>query len=240
MMSGFFITSGLNKCAAEFLGTFALVFAGTGAIVINDVTGGVVSHVGVALTFGLVVMTMIYAVGDTSGAHLNPAVTLGFWTSRRLAGRWVGPYVLSQMVGALLASVTLRLMFGNRAALGATTPAGPELQSFVLEMLLTAMLMFVILHVATGPKEKGIMAGIAVGGVIAFEALFAGPISGASMNPARSLAPAMVSGHFASLWLYLIAPVMGAMLAVPCWWITRPTPLAQIVKVAELNVPQEA
>lgn len=211
----------MSKYAAETFGTFSLVFAGTGAVVIDAVTGGGVSHVGVALTFGLVVMAMIYAVGDISGAHLNPAVTFGFWLARRLPGRWVVPYILAQLAGALAASVLLRSMFSNTAYLGATLPAGSQGQSFALEAVLTALLMFVILCVSTGPKEVGVMAGIAVGGVIGLEALFAGPISGASMNPARSLAPALVSGHLHALWVYLAAPMAGAAAAVPCWRITR-------------------
>jgi aquaporin Z len=204
----------MRKLAAELLGTFALVFAGTGAIVINDVSNGTVSHVGIALTFGLIVLAMIYAVGDVSGAHLNPAVTLGFCAARRFAGRQVVPYILSQCVGAVLASLVLRLMFPVHATLGATLPAGAPVQSFVLETILTFILMFVILSVSSGPKEKGIMAGIAVGAVIALEALFAGPISGASMNPARSLAPALVAWRLESLWVYLTAPVLGAVLGV--------------------------
>ena len=200
----------MRKLAAEALGTFALVFAGTGAIVTNDVSGGTVSHVGIALTFGLVVLAMIYAVGDVSGAHLNPAVTLGFFVARRFEGRWVVPYIASQCLGALLASLTLRLMFPTSATLGATFPAGDAIQSFVLELILTLLLMFVILSVSTGSKEKGVLAGVAVGSVIALEALFAGPISGASMNPARSLAPALVSWRLDSLWVYVSAPVLGA------------------------------
>ena len=203
-----------NKLAADFLGTFALVFAGTGAIVINDVTRGAVTHVGIALTFGLVVLAMIYTVGDISGAHLNPAVTLGFWAARRFEVGQVLPYLASQCAGALLASGVLRLLFPENVTLGATLPAGTALQSFVLETILTALLMFVILNVSTGAKEKGVTAGIAVGSVIALEALFAGPICGASMNPARSLAPALVSGHLEHLWIYLAAPVLGALLAV--------------------------
>ncbi len=199
-----------RRLAAEFLGTFALVFAGTGAIVINDSSGGSITHVGVALTFGLVVMAMIYAVGDVSGAHLNPAVTLGFFAARRAEPSSVVPYVASQTAGAFSASLVLRMLFPEHATLGATIPAGAAAQSFVLEAILTAMLMFVILSVSAGPKEKGLLAGVAVGSVIAFEALFAGPVSGASMNPARSLAPAVVSGRFEGLWVYLAAPVLGA------------------------------
>jgi aquaporin NIP len=204
----------MKRFAAEFIGTFCLVFAGTGAIVVNEMTGGAVTHPGVALTFGLVVLAMIYAVGEVSGAHLNPAVTLGFWAARRLPGREVGPYLLSQCAGAFVASGLVRVLFPSGGLLGATLPAGSAAQTFLLEIVLTAILMFVILNVSTGAKEKGITAGIAVGAVIALAALFAGPISGASMNPARSLAPALVAGHPEHLWIYLGAPVVGAFLAV--------------------------
>ncbi len=202
------------KYIAEFIGTFALVFAGTGAIIINDVTGGAVTNVGVGLTFGMIVMTMIYAVGDVSGAHFNPAVTLGFFVARRFEGKLILPYVLSQLSGALVASLLLRGLFPQHATLGATAPAGPALQSLILEIILTALLMFVILNVSVGAKERGITAGIAVGSVIALEALFAGPICGASMNPARSFAPALVSQNLAYLWIYLVAPLAGALVAV--------------------------
>jgi aquaporin Z len=209
----------MKKCLAELLGTFGLVFAGTGAIVINETTSGAITHLGIALTFGLVVLAMIYTVGDISGAHLNPAVTIGFWASRRLPGRDVGPYVVSQVLGALAASALLRVLFPQNKLLGTTLPAGSELQSFVLEFVLTFFLMLTILNVSTGAKEKGITAGIAIGAVIGLEAMFAGPISGASMNPARSLAPALVSLHLEHLWLYLVAPPLGAaaaMLACRC------------------------
>lgn len=200
----------LRRLMAEALGTFALVFAGTGAVVIDEVTHGAVTHVGVALTFGLVVLAMIYTLGDVSGAHINPAVTIGFWSSRRFPGRHVLPYVVSQCVGAVVASFVLRLLFPASVALGATLPAGSVAQTFVLELILTAILMFVILGVSSGAAEKGITAGIVVGSVIALEAMFAGPICGASMNPARSLAPAVVSFNLQALWIYLFAPVIGA------------------------------
>jgi aquaporin NIP len=204
----------VKEYAAEFFGTYALVFAGTGAIVINDVTGGAVSHLGIALTFGLIVTVMIYAVGDISGAHINPAVTVGFWVAHRLPGRQVLPYVLSQCLGALAGSLTIRVLFVGHPTLGATLPSGSFLQSLVLEVVLTFLLMFVILCVSSGAREKGLMTGAAVGGVVALEALFAGPISGASMNPARSLGPALVAGYLNSLWIYFLAPVIGAWLAV--------------------------
>ncbi|WP_040550758.1 MIP/aquaporin family protein [Pedosphaera parvula] len=204
----------MRKCFAECLGTFALVFAGTGAIVINDVTNGGITHVGIALTFGLIVLSMIYAIGDISGAHLNPAVTTAFWLARRFPAQMVFPYILSQCLGGIAASVALRFLFPSHPNLGATLPAGSEMQSFVLELILTFLLMFVILNVSTGAREKGITAGIAVGAVIGLEAMFAGKICGASMNPARSLAPALVSGHFEHLWLYIVAPVLGAVLGI--------------------------
>jgi aquaporin NIP len=205
----------VNKLAAEFFGTFALVFAGTGAIVINDVTGGAVTHAGIALTFGLVVLAMIYTVGDVSGAHLNPAVTIGFFAAGRCGLMTVFSYVASQLLGATTASLLLRFLFPQNEALGITMPAGSAMQSFILEAVLTFILMWVILSVSTGAKEKGITAGIAVGSVIGLEAMFAGPICGASMNPARSFAPALVSMHFQDLWIYLAAPVLGALIAVP-------------------------
>ncbi|MBL9153581.1 MAG: MIP family channel protein [Verrucomicrobiales bacterium] len=206
----------MKKLLAEILGTFFLVFAGTGAIVIDQASGGAIGHPGIALTFGLVVLAMIHTFGDVSGAHLNPAVTLGFAVAGRMPWRDVPGYILAQIIGAIAASGTLRLLFpADTTSLGATLPAGPPLQSFVLEIILTAMLMLTILSVSTGAREKGITAGIAIGAVIALEALFAGPICGASMNPARSLAPALVSGHLDHLWIYLTAPVIGALVAVP-------------------------
>jgi aquaporin Z len=202
-----------KRVAAELIGTFALVFAGTAAVVVNEASGAV-THVGVALTFGLVVFAMISAVGDVSGAHLNPAVTLGFWTAGRIRGRDVAPYVTGQCAGAIAASLAVRALFPLSERLGATSPAGPAAQSFVLEVLLTAALMFVILNVSSGAKERGLTAGLAIGGVVALEALFAGPVSGASMNPARSLAPALVAWRPGGLWIYLLAPPLGAAMAV--------------------------
>ena len=205
----------MNKYCSEFLGTFFLVFAGTGAVIVNDLTGGQITHLGIALTFGLVVMVMIYSIGNVSGAHMNPAVTLGFLLSGRLDKQEVIPFIVSQFLGAVLASVALRFLFFNHETLGVTVPSGSIYQAFVLETFLSFLLMFVILNVSTGAKEKGIMAGVAVGSTIALEALFAGPITGASMNPARSLGPALVSGQLQHVWIYLIAPVLGAFLACP-------------------------
>ena len=200
---------------AETLGTFIMIFAGCGAMVIDVVVPGSVTHVGVAITWGLIVMAMIYALGDISGAHMNPAVTLAFVCARRFEARLAPGYIAAQAVGAFAAVGVLRLMFGNVGSLGASLPHGEPMQSFVLEFVLTFILMLVVLCVSSGAKEKGIMAGIAIGGVVALEAMFAGPICGASMNPIRSLAPAVVSGNTQHVWVYLTAPVLGAMLAVP-------------------------
>ncbi len=200
---------------AEFLGTAALVFAGTGAIVVNDISGGAIGHAGIAITFGLIVLAMIYTLGDVSGAHLNPAVTIAFCAAGRFDASRVLPYIAAQIAGAFAASGLLRFLFPTHATLGATLPAGAWHQSFILEIVLTFLLMLVVLSVSTGAKEKGITAGIAIGAVIAIEAMFAGPICGASMNPARSLAPAVVSGNIHTLWLYLVAPLVGALLAIP-------------------------
>ena len=205
----------MKKFTCELLGTFALVFAGTGAIVINGVSHGAITHAGIAITFGLIVLAMIYTFGDVSGAHLNPAVTLGFFAAGRMSGREIFPYITAQLLGAIAASAVLRGLFPAHDTLGATLPAGSDLQSFILEFILTALLMLVILSVSTGAKEKGITAGIAIGAVIALEAMFAGPICGASMNPARSFAPAVMSGHLEHLWIYLAAPLLGALLAIP-------------------------
>ncbi len=205
----------MKKILAEILGTYALVFAGTGAIIINQQYGGVITHSGVAVTFGLVVMSMIYAFGDISGAHLNPAVSIAFTAAGRFPARSLAPYIAAQMAGALAASLTLKILFPDHQFLGATMPAGSEIQSFVLEFILTFFLMLVIFNVATGSKEQGMFAGIAIGGVVALEAMFAGPVCGASMNPVRSLAPAIASGHMEHIWIYLAGPLCGAMAAVP-------------------------
>ena len=204
----------MHRFAAEAVGTFALVFAGTGAIVIDAETGGVVGHLGVAITFGLMIMVMIYAVGHISGAHFNPAVTLAFAVGRHLPWPRVAQYWAAQLLGAVAASLLLRAMFGDLARLGATLPTGSTARSFILEAVLTFFLMFVITAVATDTRAVGQAAAIAIGGTVGLEALFAGPISGASMNPARSLAPALVSGTWAHQWIYVAGPVIGALAGV--------------------------
>ena len=218
-----------RELLAELFGTFALVFIGTGAVVVNDTSGGVVTHVGVALSFGLTVLAMIYSIGDLSGCHLNPAVTIGFATSGRFPGRKVPGYVVAQFCGAILASLVLRIMFPQHPTLGATLPTGPVTQSFFMELILTLILMTVILNVSAGAKEAGSFAGVAVGAVIAFEALVGGPISGGSMNPARSLAPAIVSGHVEHLWIYLCAPPVGAIGGLAVWRLLRGLPEEKLI-----------
>ena len=211
----------MKKYLAEFIGTFALVFCGTAAIIINQETGGTVTHPGIAFTFGLIVTVMIYALGPVSGAHLNPSVTIGFAITGRLQFKEVLPYISSQVAGAFAASLTLRFLFPANEFLGTTLPAGPDSQSFILEFLLTFFLMLVIMQVATGSKEQGMFAGLAIGSTVLLEAMFAGPVSGASMNPARSLAPAVISGHLEHVWIYMLAPTGGAILSIGVWRLLK-------------------
>lgn len=204
----------MKKCLAEFMGTFILVFCGTGAAVVNEIKPGVITHAGVAIAFGLVVVAMIYTFGDKSGAHINPAVTVAFAVQKVFAVTSVLPYIVSQLAGAISASYLLKILFPDSVFLGATLPAGSLRQSWMLEFFLTLILMLVILHVAERGKEQGLLAGLAIGAVVLVEAMFAGPISGASMNPARSLGPALASGKLMSLWIYLTAPIVGSVSAV--------------------------
>ena len=210
----------MKKYIVETIGTFALVFCGTGAIVINDVTSGTVSHVGVAITFGLIVTVMIYSFGNISGAHINPAVSIAFsFTDRFEKKRLVG-YIIAQLLGAFLASGILKILFQDHPHLGSTIPFGDWHQSFILEIILTYFLMIVILFVSQN-KSVSHFTGIAVGATVMLEAMFAGPITGASMNPARSIAPAIVSGNISDLWIYIAAPIIGAILASLTWKVLQ-------------------
>ena len=206
----------MKKYYAEAIGTFAMIFCGTGAMTINEITNGSISHVGVAMTWGLIVMAMIYAFGDISGAHFNPAVSIGFAFAKRFAWKEVPKYIMAQAIGAIVASALLWFLFPDSQFLGETTPAQgfPPYKAAILEFLLTFFLMLVIINVSTGSKEIGTMAAIAVGGVILLEAMFAGPMTKASMNPIRSIAPALFTGNYQYLWLYITAPILGAMAAV--------------------------
>jgi MIP family channel proteins len=206
-------------CLAELGGTFSLVFAGCGAIVIDRLSGGQVTHVGVGLTFGLVVAVMTFATGHLSGAHFNPAVTLAFAVFRHFPRKMVIRYWTAQLFGAVIAAFLLRAMFGNVANLGATLPSGGSFQSLLLEVILTAILMFVIAAVATDKRAS--QPAVAIGGTVALEAIFAGPISGASMNPARSLAPALLSNVMQAQWIYLIGPLVGAVLGAGFYELVR-------------------
>src|ERR1700742_4142850 len=207
----------MKKYLAELLGTYALVFAGTGAIIIDQQTHGSITHVGISITFGLVIMSMIYTFGDISGAHLNPAVSIAFTLAKKFPVKQLLPFIISQLSGALLASLTLKFLFPHNQFLGATIPTGSAGQSFILEFILTFFLMLVIINVATGSKERGLFAGLAIGSIVGLEAMFAGPICGASMNPARSFGPAIISGHTEFLWIYLSATTLGASMAIPVW-----------------------
>jgi aquaporin Z len=204
----------MKRYISEFIGTFSMIFCGTGAMTINEVTGGDVTHVGIAMTWGLIVMAMIYAFGETSGAHFNPAVSIAFAYAKKFSWREVPKYILAQVLGAFAASLLLWFLFPSSEILGATIPTVDVWRAFVLEFLLTFFLMVVIINVSTGSKEIGPVAGIAIGAVVLLEAMFAGPITNASMNPARSIAPAFVSGNLQHLWMYIIAPILGALLAV--------------------------
>jgi aquaporin NIP len=210
----------LRSLVAEAIGTFALVFAGAGAIMVNAKTGQV-GHVGIAITFGLVIMAMIYAVGHVSGAHFNGAVTFAFALTRHFPWSKAVGYWAAQLTGAIAAAALLRASLGNIAHVGATLPSGSNAQSFLWELVMSAFLMFVILAVATDTRAVGEAAAIAIGGTILLDAMFGGPISGASMNPMRSAGPAIISGDLHALWIYILAPVIGATLGAIAYQFVR-------------------
>ncbi len=195
--------------AAEALGTFALVFAGAGAIMSGSMQGEP-GHLGISLVFGLVVMVCVYVFGGISGAHINPAVTLALAVTGYFPARRVAAYILSQCVGAVAASVALRELLGTAASAGATRPTVGEWQTLVIEAVLTGFLMLAVMTVVTGSEAVQRAGGLIIGGAVALGALWAGPLTGASMNPARSLGPALASGELGSLWLYVTGPILGA------------------------------
>ena len=209
-----------RRLAAEAIGTFALVFAGAGAIMVDAKTHAL-GHVGVAISFGLVIMAMIYAVGHVSGAHFNPAVSFAFALSRHFPWRRVGTYWVAQLAGAIAAAAILRGSLGDVAHVGATLPSGSQGQAFLWELALTFFLMFVIMAVATDTRAVGEAAAIAIGGTVGLDAMFGGPVTGASMNPARSLGPALVSGDLHASWLYVMAPLAGAVLGALAYQFVR-------------------
>ncbi|XP_074272394.1 aquaporin NIP1-1-like [Silene latifolia] len=223
----------LQKMIAEVLGTYFLIFAGCGSVTVNMDSNKMITFPGIAIVWGLVVMVMIYAVGHISGAHFNPAVTVAFAICRRFPWKQVPAYVLSQVLGATLASGTLRLIFhGHQTQFAGTLPSGSNLQSLVVEFIITFYLMFVISGVATDNRAIGELAGLAVGATILLNVMFAGPISGASMNPARSLGPAIVSNHYTGLWIYIVGPMAGAICGALVYNLIRFTdkPLREITK----------
>lgn len=200
-----------RRLGAEALGTFGLVLAGTGAIVLDRVTGGAVTHLGISLAFGGAVMTLIWVLGPVSGAHFNPAVSLGFAANGRMSWREAGVYGLFQVGGGIAASLLLRFLFPGAGTLGQTVPSGSWQQSFLLEAAMTLILILVILAIAVDSRAGRWRGGAAVGATIFLEAYFGGPLSGASMNPARSFAPALVSGDFTLHWVYWAAPILGSL-----------------------------
>jgi MIP family channel proteins len=205
---------------AEATGTFALVFAGCGAIMVDAKTHQL-GHLGVALSFGLVITVMIYALGHISGAHFNPAVTLAFALTRHFPTRRIAPYWAAQLAGGLVAAAVLRGSLGDIAEIGATFPSGSNGQSFLWETILTFFLVLVIVAVATDTRAVGEAAAIAIGATVGLDAIFGGPISGASMNPARSLAPGLVAGNLTSIWVYLLAPACGAAIGAALYAVLR-------------------
>jgi aquaporin NIP len=204
----------MNKYLSEFIGTFILVFAGTGVVVVNQEWGGIVTLPGIAACWGLIIVATVYAFGDISGNHINPVVTVAFAADKQFKWSNVPPYILAQASGALGASSLLQILFPDNKMLGTTQPSGSIVQSLIMEFVMTFILLMVILRVSKGAKEKGITAGIAIGATVAFLVLLGGPVSGTSINPVRSLAPAIVSGHLENLWIYLTAPFAGGLLAV--------------------------
>lgn len=206
----------MKKYIAEFIGTFALVFCGTGAIIVNQQTNGTLGLIGIALAFGTIISAMIYIFGNISGAHINPSVTIALLIGKLTTTREASFYISAQILGAVLASGLLKLMFPESLTLGTTIPSGELLQSFILEMVLTFFLMLTILGV-TSKKEFSNIVGLIIGFVVTGMILFAGPISGGSFNPARSLAPAILSGEFTALWIYITAPTLGAIIAILTW-----------------------
>jgi MIP family channel proteins len=211
-----------RRAAAEALAAFALVFAGCGAVVANAQYGEALGAVGISLVFGLVIMVMVYATGHLSGAHINPAVTIAFTLSRHFPGRDAAAYVVAQLAGASAGALALLAVWPDRPGeLGATVPTVGVGSALVYEVLLTAFLMFVIMAVATDTRAVGAAAAIAIGGTVGLDALFGGPVTGASMNPARSFGPALAAGEWQDFWLYVVGPVVGAGLGAVAYQLVR-------------------
>src|SRR5438309_1741622 len=217
----------LRRSLAEGIAAFALVFAGCGAVVTNATHRGALGSVGVSLVFGLVIMVMIYATGHLSGAHINPAVTTAFTLTRHFPLRDAVAYIAAQLAGAALAALLLLAIWPARpAALGATVPSIGVGSALVYELVMTGLVMFVIVAVATDTRAVGAAAAFAIGGTVALDALFGGPLTGASMNPARSFGPALASGTWTDFWVYVVGPVVGAVLGAFAYQFIRARPRA--------------
>jgi len=231
-----------QKVAAEIIGTFFLIFIGCGSIIIDKKTNGSITHLGVSIVWGLAVLIISYAIGHISGAHLNPAVTLAFAAVRRFPCTEVPAYIGAQVFAAISAGFVLRLMFGDVANIGATVPSGSDMQSFFLEIFVTFLLMFVISAVATDTRAIGELAGMAVGGTVGMNVAMSGPISGASMNPARTIGPALAGNKYTSIWIYMVAPVVGAILGAVSYNMIRLTdkPVRELTRTGSFLKSQRA
>ncbi|SMP65313.1 aquaporin Z/aquaporin NIP [Neorhodopirellula lusitana] len=230
----------LRRCVCELIGTYCLVLLGCGAMVVDAQTGAL-THVGVATVWGLIVMTMIYSIGDLSGAHMNPAVSIAFTALGRLPTRDAASYMVAQFIGATLAALSLRAVLGvGDSQLGATMTILPPMSTWCVEAMMTGILMWIVMGVSTGAKEKSITAGLAVGATITMEAFVAGPLTNASMNPARSLGPAIAASYFENLWLYVTAPIAGALAGGFLYhWIradSNPNPVIEHITTPEIEI----
>lgn len=207
------VMSNWRKLLAEFIGTYALVFCATGSIIVDGLQPGMIGHLGVSFIFGFIIMVMIFAVGAISGAHFNPVVSVAFWMTGHFPAREVPSYILTQLAAAAAGSFTLMVLFPDTQTFGETLPSGTVAQSFLMEVILTFFLVFVILFVATAERHIASFAAIAIGGTVFLAAAFGGPVSGASMNPARSFGPALAAANFSHFWLYIAAPMVGSAVA---------------------------
>nr|AAL05942.1 early embryogenesis aquaglyceroporin [Pinus taeda] len=217
----------VRKVVAEFIGTFFLIFVGCGSVVVDKISNGSITHLGVSLVWGMAAMIVIYSIGHISGAHLNPAVTLALAAVKRFPWVQVPGYIVAQVFGSISAGFLLRFMFGEVAFMGATVPSGSEMQSFALEIITTSLLVFVVSAVATDTKAVGELGGLAIGATIAMNVAISGPISGASMNPARTIGSAVAGNKYTSIWVYMVGPVIGALMGAMSYNMIRETKMSE-------------
>ncbi|GLJ31320.1 hypothetical protein SUGI_0628340 [Cryptomeria japonica] len=221
----------IKKLGAEMIGTFFLIFSGCGSVLVDKKTDGSITHLGVSIVWGLTVMLLIYSVGHISGAHFNPSVTVAFATVNRFPVKEIPGYIVAQLVGSISAGFVLRLMFGDISHIAATVPSGSNMQSFVLEFLITFLLMFVVCGVGTDTKAVGELGGLTIGATVAMVVIVAGPISGASLNPARTLGSAIAGNKYTGIWIYMVAPVLGAIAGTWTYNLIRLTDVPQQQKL---------